>query len=154
MPDRETLLREPVASARAAAERLSIHLHQTPVLSCGSLDRLAGARLQLKAECLQRGGSFKLRGALTKTLSLSAAERERGLITYSSGNHGQAVALAAALTKTNAVVVMPENAPRVKREAVLGYGASVDLVGPSSDERRLRAVELARERGAQRDTAF
>lgn len=101
----------------------------------------------LKAESEQPIGSFKLRGAYNKVASLSPEELRRGVITYSSGNHAQGVAYAARALGTHAVIVMPENAPRIKREATLALGAEVVLVGPASTERKQRAEALVAEHG-------
>ncbi len=116
--------------------------------------RTAGFRLPvrlpeiwLKAESEQPIGSFKLRGAYNKIASLSPDELQRGVITYSSGNHAQGVAYAARALGAKAVIVMPENAPRIKREATLALGAEVVLVGPASTERKLRAEQLVAEHG-------
>jgi threonine dehydratase len=103
--------------------------------------------LYFKPESLQPIGSFKLRGAYNKISSLTADERARGVITYSSGNHAQGVAYAARLLGTKAVIVMPAAAPRVKREATAALGAEIVTVGNASDERRDKALELAREYG-------
>lgn len=101
----------------------------------------------LKAESEQPIGSFKLRGAYNKVASLAPEELRRGVITYSSGNHAQGVAYAARALGTKAVIVMPENAPRIKREATLALGAEVVLVGPASTERKQRAEQLMTEHG-------
>ena len=106
-----------------------------------------GRRLYLKPENLQPIGSFKLRGAYNKIASLSDAERQRGVITYSSGNHAQGVAYAARALGVKAVIVMPGNAPAIKREATLALGAEIILVGPSSSERQAKAEELAAQQG-------
>src|SRR6266852_4064759 len=104
-------------------------------------------RLFLKPENQQPIGAFKLRGAYNKISSLSEADRKRGVITYSSGNHGQGVAYAARALKTKAVIVMPGNAPLIKREATAALGAEIVLVGPGSAERQLKAEELAEQHG-------
>jgi threonine dehydratase len=101
------------------------------------------ARLFLKPENQQPIGAFKLRGAYNKIASLSEADRKKGVITYSSGNHAQGVAYAARALHTKAVIVMPNNAPAIKREATAKFGAEIVLVGPGSEERKLRAEELA-----------
>lgn len=101
----------------------------------------------LKAESEQPIGSFKLRGAYNKIASLTQDELKRGVITYSSGNHAQGVAFAARALGAKAVIVMPENAPRIKREATLALGGEVVLVGPASTERKLRAEELVAAHG-------
>ena len=105
------------------------------------------ARLFLKPENQQPIGAFKLRGAYNKIASLTEAERKRGVITYSSGNHAQGVAYAARALNTKAVIVMPNNAPAIKREATAKLGAEIVLVGPGSDERKLKAEELAAHHG-------
>ena len=104
-------------------------------------------KLYLKPENLQPIGAFKLRGAYNKIASLSPEERSRGVITYSSGNHGQGVAYAARALGAKAVIVMPNNAPAIKREATASMGAEIVLVGPGSMERQIRAEELAAQHG-------
>ena len=104
-------------------------------------------RLFLKPENQQPIGAFKLRGAYNKIASLSAVDRKRGVITYSSGNHGQGVAYAARSLKVKAVIVMPGNAPPIKREATAALGAEIVFVGPGSAERQLKAEELAEQHG-------
>jgi threonine dehydratase len=106
-----------------------------------------GATLYLKAENLQPIGAFMLRGAYNNLASLTNEERSRGVITYSSGNHAQGVAYAARALETKAVIVMPGNAPAVKREATAALGAEIVLVGPSGVERQIKAEELAAEHG-------
>jgi threonine dehydratase len=106
-----------------------------------------GRRLFLKPENLQPIGAFKLRGAYNKIASLSADEWDRGVITYSSGNHGQGVAYAARALGAKAIIVMPDNAPALKREAAASMGAEIVVVGPSSLERQTRAEELAARHG-------
>ena len=134
-----------LSEIRAAAERLTGTVHRTPMLSAQSLGARAGVALQLKCECFQKTGSFKPRGALNKILSLSAADRARGLVTVSAGNHAQAVAWAARHVGAPCVVVMPTGAPRSKLDAVRGYGAEIVL----HEDRatlfdKLREVERAR----------
>ena len=107
----------------------------------------ADRRLFLKPENQQPIGAFKLRGAYNKIASLSGEERKRGVITYSSGNHAQGVAYAARALGVRAVIVMPNNAPAVKREATAALGADIVLVGPGSTERQLKAEELAAQHG-------
>jgi threonine dehydratase len=115
----------PIAAIREAAARLQPHLDRTPVLSARALGERAGVRLFLKAESLQKTGSFKPRGALNVVLTLPAEARARGLVTVSAGNHAQAVAWAARVVGVPCTVVMPSDAPRSKVEAVRGYGASI-----------------------------
>jgi threonine dehydratase len=132
---------------REAARRLDGVAHRTPVLTSRTLDRLTGGSVFLKHEGLQRGGSFKFRGAYNAISSLSEAELARGVAAFSSGNHAQAVALAAGLTGTRAVILMPEDAPPEKVEATEGYGAEVVTYDRYREERSTLADELARERG-------
>jgi len=106
-----------------------------------------GRKLFLKPENLQPIGAFKLRGAYNKIAALSEAERSRGVITYSSGNHAQGVAYAARALGAKAVIVMPSNAPAIKREATAALGAEIVTVGPGSLERQIKAEELAAEHG-------
>jgi len=146
--DQERAARVGEDELREAAHRIEGRVHKTPLLSSRSLGERVGAEVYLKAECLQKAGSFKARGAFNKALSLSDEERRRGLLTYSSGNHGQAVAYVAASLGVPALIVMPVDAPRIKREACLGYGAEVVLHGTRSDQRRARALELQEQRGA------
>jgi threonine dehydratase len=107
----------------------------------------ANEELYFKAECLQPIGSFKLRGAYNKISSLTPEERSRGVITYSSGNHAQGVAYAARALGIRAVIVMPAAAPRVKMEATAALGAEIVTVGNASEERRMKALELAEAKG-------
>ena len=115
----------PLEEIRAAAGRIAGKVHRTPVFSSRQIGEKAGIPLYLKCECFQKTGSFKPRGALNKILSLSEAEKARGLVTVSAGNHAQAVAWAARISGASAVVVMPADAPRSKMDAVKGYGAEV-----------------------------
>ncbi len=135
---------------RAARERIAGHIHRTPLLSSRFFGDPIGARVFFKAESLQRAGSFKIRGALNAILRAREAGRltERGVLTYSSGNHGQGVALAARIAGCPAVVVVPEDILAVKRSAIEGYGARVVLCGTTSEDRRVRGEELAQEMGA------
>src|SRR5271167_3609071 len=104
-------------------------------------------KLYLKPENLQPIGAFKLRGAYNKIASLSPEERNRGVITYSSGNHGQGVAYAARALGTKAIIVMPNNVPAIKREAAAAMGAEIVMVGPASLERQAKAEQLAAQHG-------
>jgi threonine dehydratase len=129
-----------VADIAAARERLRGVALLTPVVSCGE-------ELSLKAENLQPIGSFKLRGAYNLIAQIPPADRDRGVITYSSGNHAQGVAFAARALGIPAVIVMPSDAPRVKVDATRALGAEIVIVGPASEERRERAEALAAEHG-------
>lgn len=138
-----------VDDVRAAAERLAGKVVRTPVLRSPALDALAGAELWLKAECLQRVGAFKARGALHAVGRLSPAARDRGVITYSSGNHAQAVALAAREFGVPATIAMPTDAPAVKVAGVRALGAEIVFAGTTSEERRAAALAVqARTGGA------
>jgi threo-3-hydroxy-L-aspartate ammonia-lyase len=132
---------------QAAARRLDGVAHRTPVLSSRTLDSRVGARVLIKAECLQRTGSFKLRGAYNKISSLPEDERGPGVAAFSSGNHAQAVALAARLLGTRATIVMPEDAPTLKLDATRGYGAEVVTYDRYSEDREAISTRLAEERG-------
>jgi threonine dehydratase len=106
-----------------------------------------GRKLYLKPENLQPIGAFKLRGAYNKIASLTEEDRKRGVISYSSGNHAQGVAYAARTLSVKAIIVMPNNAPEIKRQATASLGAEIVLVGPGSDERKAKAEELAAQHG-------
>lgn len=128
---------------RETRERISPHLHRTPVLKSQKLNELSGAELYFKCENFQKTGSFKARGATNAILSLSEEERSKGVATHSSGNHGQALAWAAQKLGISCHVIMPENAPAVKVAAVKGYGATVHLCAPNlaARESGLKAVQ-------------
>ncbi|CAL9344226.1 pyridoxal-phosphate dependent enzyme [Streptomyces sp. enrichment culture] len=132
---------------RGAAERLWGVAHRTPILRSRTLDALVGAEVHLKAENFQRGGAFKFRGAYHAASRLTADQLSRGIAAYSSGNHAQAVALAARELGTRAVIVMPEDAPRSKRSATEGYGAEVVTYDRYTGDRVALAESLAAERG-------
>jgi threonine dehydratase len=136
-----------VADFRAAHERVSEHAYHTPLLTSRSLGLEAGCRAYVKAESLQRTGSYKIRGPLNKLPRLSDAERRAGVVCSSAGNHAQGVALAAALHGIRAVVVMAENATPSKIAATRGYGADVVLHGSIWDEANEKALELVRDEG-------
>jgi threo-3-hydroxy-L-aspartate ammonia-lyase len=131
---------------RAAAERLSGIAHRTPVLTSRTLDEHAGATAFLKAECLQRGGAFKFRGAYNLISSLDPEERARGVVAYSSGNHAQAVSLAARLLGTSATILMPADTPAAKLDATRGYGAEVVTYDRYTEDREALGAALAAER--------
>ncbi len=129
----------------AAQALLSGVAVRTPLLEWTGVT--ANRKLFLKLENLQPIGAFKLRGAYNKVASLSEVERRRGVISYSSGNHGQGVAYAARAMGVKAIIVMPGNAPKNKLESTAALGAEVVTVGPGSEERRLRAEQIAAEHG-------
>ena len=135
---------------RAAAARIASIAVQTPLVEAafpGLSGHGTGKRIWLKAESLQPIGAFKLRGAANKILQLKPEEIRRGVITYSSGNHAQGVAYAAREVGAKAVIVMPSNAPAIKRAATLALGAEIVDVGVASNERLAKAEELVREHG-------
>ena len=134
---------------RAAAERLAGVANRTPVLTSRTLDARAGQPVHVKAESFQRGGAFKFRGAYNKIASLPADVRNRGVLAYSSGNHAQAVSIAARLLGTNATIVMPEDAPPAKLEATRGYGAEVISYDRWTEDREAIGRRLAEERGVE-----
>src|SRR3954454_2057483 len=129
---------------RAAAGRVAGHVPRTPLLP---LD-WEGTRLWVKAECLQQGGSFKLRGATNRLLLLSEAERRRGVVAFSSGNHAQGVAIAARRLGINATIVMPSDAPAVKRDATRAAGAQIVAYDRATESREEIGARLAADRGA------
>jgi threo-3-hydroxy-L-aspartate ammonia-lyase len=134
-------------SVRAAAARLSGVANRTPVLTSRTLNERVSAEVFLKAESFQRAGAFKFRGAYNAISQLSAAERERGVLTFSSGNHAQAVALVGRLLQIRTTVIMPRSAPVAKRAATVGYGAEVILYEPAEESREELARRVGEERG-------
>ncbi len=126
---------------------LAGHAHRTPVMTSRQVDARTGCRVYFKCENLQRIGAFKFRGAYNAISRLDAGQRQRGVITYSSGNHAQAVALAAQLLGTRSVIVMPEDAPQVKLAATRGYGAEVVTYDKHRTVREELAQRIAQERG-------
>jgi len=134
------------AQIREAVERLAPWAHRTPVATSRTLDEQSGATVFLKCENLQRAGAFKFRGAMNALLRLDDAARRAGVVTHSSGNHGQALALAGRLLGVPVTVVMPRTAPAIKREATAGYGATVRLCEPTLASREEAvADEVARQ---------
>jgi threonine dehydratase len=131
----------------AAAARLAGHARRTPLLNAPLLDRIAGRRVFVKAECLQWTGSFKFRGGWSAVSALPEDVRQRGVIAYSSGNHAQGVALAAAMHKVPAVIVMPADAPAVKIENTRAYGAEVVLYNRDTEDRDAIGDALSQARG-------
>lgn len=136
-----------VDDVRAAASRLDGVAHRTPVLHSRTLDARTGASVYLKAECLQRGGAFKFRGAYNMISALPAEARGRGVAAYSSGNHAQAVAIAAGMLGSTAVILMPADTPAVKLAATRGYGAEVVTYDRYREDREALGEALAGERG-------
>ena len=131
----------------AAEQRIAPHAHRTPVMTCASLDEMAGASLFFKCENLQKTGAFKFRGACNAVFSLSDDELRRGVATHSSGNHGAALALAARTRGSQAIVVMPSNSAAVKRAAVAHYGAEIIECDPTEASRQSSLDDIVRNRG-------
>lgn len=136
-----------IDDVRAAARRIEGVAHRTPVLSSRALDEATGATVVLKAENLQRVGAFKFRGAFNAVASLADDERRRGVATVSSGNHAQAVALAARLHEVPAVILMPEDSPPGKLAATRSHGAEVIMFDRYGQDREQLLAELVAERG-------
>jgi threonine dehydratase len=132
----------------AAHRRIAPHIHRTPVMSSSSLDHLAGAKLYFKCENLQRSGSFKMRGASNAVFSLRDEEAARGVVTHSSGNHAAALALAARERGIHTWIVMPSDAPLIKRRAVEAFGGEIMLCEPTMAAREAAAAELMQRTGA------
>ena len=136
-----------LTEVEAAARRLAGVAVRTPLLPADIVSEITGANVRLKCESLQRAGSFKIRGAYNFVSQLSDEQVASGIITYSSGNHAQAVALSGKLRGVRAVVVMPTTAPKVKRDGAERLGAEVIYEGTTSLERRAKAEEIAEEQG-------
>lgn len=132
---------------QAAAQLLAGVAHRTPVLRSSTIDRLFGGELYFKCENLQRTGSFKFRGAYCALAQLSAQQRDKGVLAYSSGNHAQAIALAARQHDVPALLVMPQDAAATKLEATRGYGAQVVTYDRAKEDREALSEHLAHERG-------
>jgi len=137
-----------IDSIREAARRIRPYAHRTPVLTCSGLNHLASAELFFKCENLQKVGAFKFRGACNAVFSLSDDEASRGVATHSSGNHAAALALAAQMRGVEALIVMPRNAPRVKRAAVAGYGGNIVYCEPTLQAREETLAEEVQKTGA------
>jgi threonine dehydratase len=137
-----------LAAIEAARHRIASEAVVTPLLSNAALDARTGATVLLKPELLQRTGSFKFRGAFNRLAALSAAERTRGVVAWSSGNHAQGVSAAARLLEIDSVIVMPSDAPRIKIENTRAYGAEVVTYDRQTESREEIATALATSRGA------
>ncbi|WP_323027130.1 pyridoxal-phosphate dependent enzyme [Gelidibacter japonicus] len=128
--------------------RISAFVHNTPILTSQLLDEIAGAKLFFKCENFQKMGAFKMRGATNAIMQLSEAQKDRGVVTHSSGNFAQALSLAATNLGVKAFIVMPNNAPKVKRDAVLGYGGIITDCEPNIQAREEAAAQIVAEKGA------
>lgn len=133
---------------REAADRIAPFIHRTPILTCSALDEMAGAKLYFKCENFQKVGAFKIRGATNAVQALSDEVASRGVATHSSGNHAAALAQAAFKRKIPAHIVMPENSPQVKKNAVAGYGADITLCESTLDARERTLAEVVDQTGA------
>src|SRR5262245_5834955 len=136
-----------LADVRDAARRISPYAHRTPLMTCATLDALAGRSLFFKCENLQKIGAFKFRGACNAVMKLRDNVARSGVVTHSSGNHAQALALAAGMRKIAAHIVMPKNSSAVKIRAVEGYGAKVYLCKPTQAARESMAAHVVKQTG-------
>ncbi len=143
MPDTPTL-----EKIREAADRIEPYAHRTPVLTCKAINAMVGAELFFKCENFQKAGAFKFRGATNAVFSLPEDQASRGVATHSSGNHGAALALAARTRGVRAHVVMPQNAPQVKKDAVAGYGAEITFCTPTLQAREQTLAKVVEATGA------
>lgn len=144
----DATVRPAIEDIRLAAARIAPHAHRTPILTSRTMDELTGGSLFFKCENLQRMGAFKFRGAVNAVFSLEEAEARRGVATHSSGNHAQALALAARIRGIEACIVMPQDAPKVKVDAVRGYGARIVFSGNAPEDRERTLKEVVEETGA------
>lgn len=133
---------------QAAHEKIQPFIHRTPVLTCQSINEMVGAELFFKCENFQKIGAFKARGGINAVLSLPEEARAKGVVTHSSGNHAQAIALAAKMAGVPAYIVMPKTAPEVKKKAVVGYGAQITLCEPTQQSREENSARIQEETGA------
>ncbi|MFC2124890.1 pyridoxal-phosphate dependent enzyme [Bacteroidota bacterium] len=127
---------------------ISDYAHETPVLTCNSINQIAGTQLYFKCENFQKVGAFKFRGAINTIMRLEEDELSKGVATHSSGNHAQALALAARIAGTTASIVMPKNAPEIKIEAVKQYGANITFCEPTLAAREKTLAEIIDKTGA------
>ncbi|MDQ2690696.1 MAG: pyridoxal-phosphate dependent enzyme [Chloroflexota bacterium] len=141
-------MRVTLQEIRQAAQRIEPYSHHTPVLTNRSLDERVNAQVFLKCENMQRVGAFKFRGACNAVFSLTEPEAKRGVATHSSGNHAQALAHAAGLRGMPAYIVMPENAPAVKKAAVAGYGGQITFCEPTLEARERTLEQIVEKTGA------
>jgi threonine dehydratase len=132
----------------AAHERIKPYIHRTPVLTSSSINKITGGNLFFKCENFQKVGAFKFRGASNAVFSLTDEEASRGVATHSSGNHAAALALAARMRGIEAYIVMPENAPEIKKIAVAGYGANITFCKPTLEARESTLAEVVASTGA------
>lgn len=136
------------ADIQKAHECIRPYIHRTPVMTSKSINEIVGAELFFKCENLQKVGAFKFRGACNSVFSLSDEEAKNGVCTHSSGNHAAALALAARMRGVPAYIVMPENAPEIKKKAVAGYGAQITFCEPTQAARESTLKQVAQQTGA------
>jgi threonine dehydratase len=137
-----------LSDIRRAHSKIVPYVHRTPVLSSSQLNRIFGCEMFFKCENFQKVGAFKFRGATNAVLSLTPEEKKRGVVTHSSGNHAAALALAARMNGVRAQIVMPENAPVVKKNAVEGYGAEITFCKPTQKAREETTMMIIEKTGA------
>jgi len=137
-----------LSDIQSAHNRINPFIHHTPVLTSLQLNKMFGCELFFKCENFQKVGAFKFRGATNAVLSLSEEEKKCGVVTHSSGNHAAALALAASMSGVNAMIVMPESAPAVKKNAVAGYGAEITYCKPTLQAREETTRKIMEETGA------
>jgi threonine dehydratase len=146
-----TIISGPISAQQIleAQERIKRFIHLTPVLTSNTLDKISGAELFFKCENFQKIGAFKIRGAMNAVLSLSNENLKNGIATHSSGNHAQAIAYAARQADTKAYIVMPNNSPKVKTDAVKGYGAEIHFCEPTLQARETTLNAIVEKTGAE-----
>jgi threonine dehydratase len=137
-----------LSDIRTAHQRIEPYIHRTPVLTSQQLNRIFECSLFFKCENFQKVGAFKFRGATNAVLSLTEEQKKRGVVTHSSGNHAAALALAARINGIKAFIVMPENAPSVKKNAVAGYGAKITFCKPTLQSREATCRKIMKKEGA------
>ena len=137
-----------LADIQSAHQRISPFIHRTPVMTSGLVNEIAGCELFFKCENFQKIGAFKARGGLNAVLSLPEEQRESGVVTHSSGNHAQAIAMAAKMAGIPAYIVMPETAPEIKKKGVASYGAQITFCKPTQQSREETAANIQEETGA------
>ena len=137
-----------ITDVQAAYERVKKYVHRTPVLTSSSVNSIVGTSLFLKCENFQKVGAFKFRGAYNAIAQLSNEEAKYGVATHSSGNHAAALALAASIRNIPSYIVMPDNAPAIKRKAVAGYGAKITFCKPTQKDREETLAEIQKQTGA------
>lgn len=139
IPTRESIV--------AAHERIKSYIHHTPVITCASIDEMAGCHLFFKCENFQKVGAFKARGAMNAALKLSPGQRAKGVATHSSGNHAQALARAAKILGIKSYIVMPRTAPEIKKQGVRGYGGEIFECEPTLEARESTLADVVKKTG-------